>query len=476
VSEPFLLRAEGVTKRFGATQALDAVDLVLKPGEVHALLGPNGAGKSTFIKILDGVYTADSGTFDTAGNAIAIIHQDLGLLPDLTVRENIALGHNGGFRRAGVLIDIRRERALTVEALQQVGLEVAPETPVRDLGLGERTLVAVARAITQDAQVLVLDEVTAGLTAAESEWLFVQVRNFVARGGGVVVVSHRLQEIVENCDTVTLFRDGRIGFQGPTPDLVELHALFAAAAHRENDHESTAAVAAGPVLVDLDGAETAAIGPISLQVRGGEVLGVVGQLTSGLYELGHLIAGTTPLKRGRMTTTARAGRGSARIGFVPEDRWAQGLLGDMDMRANVTLANVAGFRTPLGFLRLRRERDRAIAMVAELDVRPPRPELPVRALSGGNAQKVLMGRAATADPDVFVLCEPTRGVDVTTRHAIYDFVRRARADGAAVVIITMDVDDALAVADRISVMRDGGLAAAADRAEVDAETLLAQTA
>jgi ribose transport system ATP-binding protein len=454
-----LLEVQDLHKSFGRNHALRGVDLAVRAGELHALLGANGAGKSTLIKILDGLERPDSGVIEvegqplrTAGHRIGVIHQNLGLIDTLTVQENLLLSHPR--TRGPGLLKARAERTAARAALDRIELDLDLDAPLSDLGLGQKSLVAVARLLDAEARILILDEVTAALTRKESDFVLEQLKKVAGAGAGVLVVTHRLHEVAHHCDWVTLLDEGLVGYSAATPTLEEIQRLFvgraseAAPAARRAGHSA-------PPLVSLDRCSTRLAGPVDLEVRGGEVVGLIGTLSSNLYEIGHMITGSGAVIGGHCRVGKRDGApGSGRVSFVPEERRAQGLVSLHDVRSNICIGSLP-MLSRSGWVNTRREAAAGERMVGELNVQPAETSLPIEALSGGNQQKVLMARAALRDSDVYVLCEPTLGVDLTTRRAIYEFIRKVRDAGAAVVIITIDPEDALAVSDRIGVVEAG---------------------
>jgi ribose transport system ATP-binding protein len=466
------LSVTGIRKSFGPNVALDGVSLTVEPGRIRGLLGANGAGKSTLIKILSGVYSADAGMVKLAPGPAGVpgrlgfVHQDLGLVEALTIRENMMLGRPSG-RRFGVFLDRRAELASVIEELARMNLDVDPETPIAACSLGVKSLVAVARMLAEQATVLFLDEVTAALTRAESDWLLTEVRRFVDDGGAAVVVSHRLHEVVEHCDDVTLLRNGQVVYDGPTPSVAELHRLFVS--HGSGFTRGPAAKF-GPLAVRMAGVVSPGIGPVDLQVRGGEVVSLVGPLSSNIYSLGHVIAGVSKITSGTLEILNRDG-GQGTVAFVPEDRRKQAVLPGLEVRSNLSVGNLMSLST-FGMVGGRRESSQADALMIDLNVQPPDANYQVLGLSGGNQQKVVFGRAKMRHPDVYVLCEPTRGVDIATRTAMYEFIDQVSRQGAAVIILTIDVDDALAVGDRIGVVNAGRIESLRPRSEVTAAEVL----
>lgn len=456
-----LLSVRGVKKAFGATEVLKGIDFGVARGEVHGLLGPNGAGKSTVIKILAGIERADAGEIIIDGlplargrEKIGVIHQDLGLVDALTVRENLLLT-TPRTRFAG-LIAARRERVEAERSLNQVGLDLHPDTPLAELGLGEKSLIAVARLLSFESQLLILDEITAALTHSESQFVLGRVREIASGGASVIVVTHRLREVTDFADAVTFIEDGKIGFSGPTPSPADLRHLFTSRSEEYIPPTRPEAADERPTLVSLKGARGGGVGPVDLEIKGGEVFGLVGTLASNLFGIGHLVAGQVACTDGKREVKDREGGPGGRVAFVPEDRRTQGMLTNLDVAFNATISSLAEI-SRFGMIVPSKEHAAVGRTIEELDVRPKDPSIRIDSLSGGNAQKVIVGRAAMSDPDVYVLCEPTRGVDVATREAIYDFVAQVSNEGAAVLVITIDPEDALQMSHRIGVAESGSI-------------------
>ncbi|MTD12531.1 ATP-binding cassette domain-containing protein [Nakamurella sp. YIM 132087] len=473
---PPTLSVHGLRKSFGIKRVLDDVSFRIRPGTLHALLGANGAGKSTLIKILTGIERSDAGEISVRGaeggpGRIGVIHQDLGLVSSMSVADNLYLVPGAGpLHRVSPSGDVRRARV----QLAGVNVEVDPRRELGSLSLGERTMVAISRLFERDEpDLIILDEVTAALNRVESDWLLGRVREFVDRGGAAMVVTHRLHEVTTHCDEVTVLRDGKVVRTGPVPALPDLHDDLAAGDITTQEPVDAGAAASGAVVLAATAATTAAVGPISLDVRAGEVVAVVGALSSRLYEIGHLLAGIVGPVSGRVVVSAPAG-GPGRAALLPEERLTQGVLTGLTVADNAVLDTRPRGRTGLwrGVNRRRGLRT-ASEVVERMNVRPEGCEgMPMLALSGGNQQKVLLGRIALQEPDLYVLCEPTRGVDLPTRAAIRRFVLERKAEGAAVVVATIDVDDALAVADRLAIAENGRLVSVVDRAGVQLDDLL----
>jgi ribose transport system ATP-binding protein len=440
---------ENVTKSFDATQALRGVSLTIDSGEFVGLVGPNGAGKSTLIKILDGVYAPDSGTF-TAGR-VGVVHQDLALIDSLTVTENLRLGQPP-LRSVPPLLSAVRERDFCREALRAVGLgdELAHRS-VERLSLGERTLVAIARTLARGAELIVVDEATSTLPPRESQWLIDTLKARKLAGAAVLMVSHKLAEILSCADRCVVLVDGQVTADEPIGrvDLATLTRLMSRSGDSAAGTARASAVASGSPLLSLDGASTALAGPFTLDVRPGEIVGITGLVGSGLYELALLASGRTRAVAG----SVRTARG-VRTGFLPPDRSTQANFPAESVGWNLTIGGLRRWRSRLGTLDHAGELAGVRALIGELDVRPRDSEARMASLSGGNQQKVLLGRMLLAQAGCVVLCEPTRGVDVQARRDIYRLIGEMAARGIGVLIVSSDTEDLLALADRVGVVEN----------------------
>ncbi|MFJ6940227.1 sugar ABC transporter ATP-binding protein [Streptomyces sp. NPDC101132] len=488
-----LVRTRGLGKRFGGTVALEAVSLDVHRGSVLALLGPNGAGKSTLIKVLAGVHRADAGSVTVAGHPLgseaatarmSFIHQDPGLVEWMTVAENIALG-TGYARRRG-LISWRRTRERCAEALGIVAGHLDPGARIADLAPAERSLVALARALARRAELFVLDEPTATLPAADCARLFGVLHALRDRGHGVLYVTHRLDEVYRVADAFAVLRDGRLVSRGPLagygPDRLVRDiagglpagrtavggtpAGRAAAGGMPAGRGPAAAVPGGgrPVL-RLDAVRTGRTGPVSLQLAPGEILGMVGLTGAGHMDLGRALAGALPRRGGRVlldgrpydprSVAAAVGRG---VGFVAVDRQEEGSAPDLTVRENF-LANPRAAGVPAWrWLSPRRERREAAALIDRFGVRPRDGEVPFATLSGGNQQKVVLGRWLRGRPRLLILEEPTASVDVGAKASVHRLLDEAAADGLAVLLVSTDFEEVADLCHRALVFVRGTVA------------------
>ena len=455
-----LLEMRDVRKRFGGVEALRGVDLDLEAGEVHALVGENGAGKSTLMKVLSGALAPDAGSVRLGGAplrlrsvteaqraGIVMVYQELTLVPDLSVAENLALG------KLPPLVAYGRLRARARELLAQMGLQIAPEALVRSLGAGEQQLVAVARAFAQRARVMVFDEPTATLSAAEVEQLFRLIRRLREERVAVAYISHRLEEIFELADRVTVLRDGaRVATAARaelTPARVvelmvgrEVHA-YQRTPHRLEEHLGTFEV------------EAPGLAPLSLELRRGEVVGLAGVVGSGRTEALEAMFGLRGAARWQGRTLHRPADALARgVFLVPADRKSQGLVLGLAARENVVLSVLRRLQR-LGVMRRREERRLADGWFGRLSVRPPDPERPAGTFSGGNQQKLVLAKGLATAPAVLLLEEPTRGVDVATRQELYALLDGLAREGLGLVVSSSDTGELCGLCDRLLVFRGG---------------------
>jgi general nucleoside transport system ATP-binding protein len=491
-SSTLALRMTGVTKRFGPVVANDGIDLDLRRGEVLGLLGENGAGKSTLMNILYGLVQADAGTIEVEGRPVAMsspanalahgigmVHQHFMLIPAFSVVENLVLGEEPS--RRGVL-DRGRARAAVIELAARFGLDVDADARVGDLGVAARQRVEILRALYRGARILILDEPTAVLTPLESDRLFAVLSGMARDGMSIVLISHKLNELLAVTGRITVLRDGRVVRTEVTAGATAA-GLATLMVGRETTLDLDVAPArrsAQPFLAvrglrDRGGR----LAPIDLDVHGGEIVGLAGVDGSGQAELTQAVCGLLALAEGSVAVGGRdvtdasvPARLAAGLGYVPDDRSDEGLVLDLPVYENAVLRRV---RRPavrrLGLLSPRRMREHARAIVEQSDVRPSGVEQPARSLSGGNQQKLLMGRELADDPRVLVVSQPTRGVDIAASRAIHRRLLAAREAGRAVLLNSLDLDEVKLLSDRILVMFDGRIVGELRRGEATDEAL-----
>lgn len=468
-----LLSARSVCKRFGGTQALDRVSLQVGAGEIVALLGENGAGKSTLIKLLAGVYAPDAGSIsyrgrDATGHVrrlpIAFIHQDLGLIDWMTVSENMCLAL--GYPRRLGLIDWDAAAGRAERALGQLGVSIDPHERVGRLGRTERSLVAIARALATEAELIVLDEPTASLPADEVARLFAALRRLRDRGVGMIYVSHRLDEVFEIADRMVVLRDGRVVADKPVAGATARHVILAIIGREPAQVFRRSERRQDRVRLALEGLWTRAVGPVSCRVRAGEVVGLVGLRGAGQDAIGRALFGVHPVASGRVlldgVPVSPASPGEAMragIMLVSGDRVGESAVANMSVRENLFLNPTAAGRGDLRPIRPRRETDAARALGARVGLRPNDPDLPIETLSGGNQQKVVVGRWLHLGGAVYVFEDPTAGVDVGAKADIYRLFDAALQAGAAILIASTDFEEVANVCHRALVFDRGRVVA-----------------
>jgi ABC-type sugar transport system ATPase subunit len=486
-----LLAARQVSKAFGGVHALRRVDFEVRAGEVHALVGQNGAGKSTLIRILSGALSPDAGEIVYEGRAVelsspraaqdmgvATVYQDPLVYPDLNVVENIFMGRE--LRDRFGQIDWGAEHARAVQIFAELGVTPSflPE-PIGRLSIGLQQLVLIAKALSYASKVIILDEPTAILTQGETERLFSVVRRLRDARLGVIYISHRLEELPLIADRVTVIRDGEVRGTLPVREasrdrLIELMAGQVGRAARDSRPETGAVVLAVRNLT-----VPPRVTDVSFEVRRGEVLGMFGLVGSGRTDIAHALFGITRPVRGRILLDGREASPASPadalargIAYLPEDRKAQGLFLRLPVRAELSVAILRWLRRALGLVNRPQEERVGRELVAALAIRTPSLESPASALSGGNQQKVLLGRWLARQPTVLILDEPTRGVDVAAKEEIHDRIFRLAASGVAVIVISSELPEIIKVSDRILVMHEGRVTAIVDRSGATSEALL----
>jgi ABC-type uncharacterized transport system ATPase subunit len=475
----------GIIKRFGPLVANAGVDFELRRAEIHALLGENGAGKTTLMRILDGLYQPDAGEIfingrpadiqsprDAIGLGIGMVTQHFALVPTLSVAENVVLGYTDGFRLEPAAIQRR-----VAAAAERFGITVDPGVLVRHLSVGEQQLIEILKALYRDTQVLILDEPTAVLIPQEVEALFETLERLRGDGLSIIFISHKLHEVMAVCDRITVLRDGHL------VGTVDKAATSQAELARMMVGRETFGVTGqgqrqfGPVRLSIEGLSARdsqglpAVRDVSLAVRAGEILGIAGVSGNGQTELTHVLAGTLHPTAGRIIVGGQDLTGAdpdavvaAGVGRIPEDRHA-GLIGDLTVAENLALEHLAEF-VSRGTLEHRRIRQHAEELIAEYQIKAS-PTDPARTLSGGNMQKVLLARTLARDPRVVIAAQPTRGLDVGATEYVWRRLLEQRDRGAAVLLVSEDLDEILALADRIAVMYEGEIVGTVPATDTD---------
>jgi rhamnose transport system ATP-binding protein len=487
---PPIFQVQHVSKSFGGVQALKDVHFEIYPGEVHALLGENGAGKSTLIKIMTGVHQPDAGelfldgqpirfanTREAQEHGVAAIYQEPSLFPDLDVAENILVGRQP---LRGGRVDWKRMYQEAGELLGRLGLPLDPRTKARELSVAQQQVVEIARALSINAKVLIMDEPTSSLTLSEVEELFTIVRQLRQSSTAIVFISHRLEELFALVDRVTILRDGAyVGTRAmtdvTTDDLIRLMV-----GRTLNELFPKQAVEPGAVALEVQGLGVEGVfSDISFQLRRGEILGMAGLIGAGRTNVARALFGTEPATTGtikldgKLVTISNPDTAMALgIGYVPEDRKEHGVVLQMGIGQNITLPIIATFAR-LGWLDEKRELEAATAQAQKLEVKMASVEQPVGQLSGGNQQKVVLAKWLGTLPRVLILDEPTRGIDVGTKAAVHALMSGLAAQGIAILMISSELPEVLGMSDRILVMREGRLTGQFSRAEATQEKLMA---
>jgi rhamnose transport system ATP-binding protein len=491
-----VLELRHAAKSFGAVRALIDGSVELRPGEVHALLGENGAGKSTLVKILAGVHQPDGGTLSVGGRevtlhgpaaareaGIAVIYQEPTLFPDLTVAENMFIGRQPlkkGYGLSGRRIDRRSMHDEAAAIFTRLGVPLDPARPARGLSIADQQVVEIGKALSLNARVIVMDEPTAALSAAETGRLFEVIRTLQAQGAAVLFISHRLEEVFAICTRVTVMRDGSHVL---TSDLAGLTAadLVRAMVGRElaeRPPEAAGAQPGDPVLVVERLTREGVFTGISFTVRSGEIVALAGLVGSGRSEVARAVFGIDRYDAGQVTVSGRVLKKAspvsamaAGIGFVPEDRRQQGLVMDMSVQQNVALASLGNLEKG-GLIRASAERAMATDWAARLKIKYGRLTDPVSMLSGGNQQKVVLAKWLGRKPGLLIVDEPTRGIDVGTKAEVHNLLIELARGGVGVLMISSELPEVLGVSDRVLVMREGALVAEFSHAEASEEAIM----
>lgn len=497
VDDSVVMRARGITKSYGATRALKGVDFSIRKGTVTVLFGENGAGKSTLMKILSGVEPPTSGTLeldgeplqlrdtvDAASHGIAIIHQELSLAPNLNVRDNIYMGREQA--RGGVLIDYAAENATTVRLMERLEEYLDPKTLVGDLRLGQQQIVEIARALAGNARVLIMDEPTSALSGSEVEVLFKLIRELTAENVAIVYISHHLEEALEIADHAVVFRDGDLVAIGDRNDI-DLGWVISNMVGRDvgklspdllDEFGEPVLALENIVIADPSNPARLAVDDLSLEVRAGEVVCLYGLMGAGRTELLEALAGRIPIQSGTVTLKGKtigretiAERIELGLALVPEDRQRDGLVQTMSVGENASLANLLTFVKGV-LIHRRRERESINKAIADVRVKTSGPSAAISSLSGGNQQKVVISKILMTEPDVILLDEPSRGIDVGAKAEIFGLMAREAKRGLGVLFATSEVGEALGVSNRVIVLSKGRIVGEFNPAHTDREGLM----
>ncbi len=485
-----LLELEKVDKAFSGTRVLEGVDFTIRAGSIVALAGENGAGKSTLMKIIAGIYQSDAGTMRYQGRevhftsarqsmdaGIAIIHQELNLLPALSVGENLFLGREPVDRSGR--IQWSAIEAQTRYWLLQLKQDINPHEIIANLSIAQQQMVEIARALSMNAEVIIMDEPTDALTEVETGILFDVVDGLREQGKGMVFISHRLGEIFQMCDHIAVLRDGAMVHQGPVSEIDE-DTLIRHMVGRELSRQYPYVEAnPGPVRLRVDRLCAKGVSDVSFTVDAGEVVGFAGLVGAGRTELGKAIYGANPASAGTLSIdgsevrlqTPRDGV-RAGIGYVTEDRKHEGLIQSHGLRRNMSLAALFRFSGPLGTLGKKAEREAITGYINTFSIKAHGIDAMVSQLSGGNQQKVSIAKSLMPRPRILILDEPTRGVDVGAKREIYNLINDLKSQGLSILLMSSDMPELLGISDRILVLSNSRLTGSFDHGEADQESIM----
>ena len=489
MSQP-LISARGIGKSFAAVEVLRDVDLDLMPGEIHALLGENGAGKSTFAKILAGVHRPSQGHLEMAGAVvdvaspivaqklgITLIHQEPISFPDLSVAENLVLGrHHGGWLSPVPWAQMVRDARAIMEVL---GVRIDVTRLMRGLSIADQQMVEIARALASDARVIIMDEPTAPLTPKEAETLFAIARRLRDEGRTIIFISHRLEEVRALCDRVTIFRDGNKVVTGTIAALTDADIIRHMIGRSLKEYMYKQGTVIGDVALEVLGLTLPGVfSDISFTVRKGEIVGLGGLVGAGRTDVARALFGVAPAATGRIVVNGRevsiaepSQAIALGLAFVPEDRAAAGIFRSLGVEENITAA-VPGKISAMGVIRRGVERALAAASVGKLSIRLASLRQPIGELSGGNQQKAILARWLLTDPQVLILDEPTRGIDIGVKAEFYDMIGALAVSGCAILLISSELPELLALCDRVLVMSEGRLTADLARGQATQESIM----
>ena len=491
-----ILSARNVTKVYPGTRALDSVDFDVRRGKVNVLIGENGAGKSTLMKILAGVERASDGklllegkpvrhadTIEAEKDGIVIIYQELNLFPNLSIAENIFAGREKA--RNGIHIDHRAQEAEARSLLARLQHDLDPKTLVGELRIGEQQIVEIAKALSRDAKILIMDEPSSALSDSETEVLFKIIGELKASGVSIVYISHRLEELLRIGDYITVLRDGKLRASAPRSDVDLPWIIRHMTGGMNIDVGSDESRKIGEPYFELRGVSLPRVGggwtvdKVSLRLRRGEILGLYGLIGAGRSELFECIMAARPEATGEivingktLTTSDIAGRISDGIALIPEDRQREGLIQNLSVASNMTISSLGRFTK---FFRiLDAEEDREVdGRIKQLSIKVSSRDASIGSLSGGNQQKVVIGKGLLACPKVLLMDEPTRGIDVAAKGDVFRIVRALASDGMGVILVTSELKEILAISDRIIVLSKGRVTGTFDRSEATEEKLVA---
>ncbi|WP_078435139.1 sugar ABC transporter ATP-binding protein [Metabacillus halosaccharovorans] len=484
------LRMSGICKSFGAVQVLKDAGIHVKEKEIHALMGENGAGKSTLMKILTGVYTKDTGDIeingelfeltsikDSENKKIAFIHQELNVLNEMSIVDNMFLGKEKKNKLG--LIDKKAMVKIAKEKLQMLGLDIDPSTLIKDISIGSRQLVEIAKALLMDAELIIMDEPTAALTDKEIALLFKIIRELRDKGVSFVYISHRMEEIFDICDEITIMRDGAYIGQKTIKETSFDEIVSMMVGYDLDERFPRIEISPGETILSVkDLSQKGKFENVSFDVRKGEILGFSGLMGSGRTEVMHAIFGSTKFDSGEIHISGKKVNISSPIvakrmglGFITEDRKNEGLILDFSVRDNMALPSLSSFANNK-LIEDRSIRSMVEEFIGKLKVKTASQEISVGKLSGGNQQKIVIAKWLITNPKILILDEPTRGVDVGAKKEIYEIINQLKKAGVAIIIVSSELPEILGICDRIAVMHEKKLVKIFNRDEATQESVM----
>lgn len=490
--DEILLSVNKVSKSFPGVKALREVDFYVKKGEVHALIGENGAGKSTLMKIILGKYSMTSGSMtfkgkpyrpasphDALSQGVSMIHQEISLVPTLSVAENIWIGREQRFSRVKGFYNKQAQRMAAADILRQLGLNLDPDAEVARLSVAEMQMVEIARAVSYDADIVIMDEPTSALTSAEIDKLYEIIADLKRRGKSVIFISHKLEEIFRICDSITVFRDGQFIARHDAAEITQSQLVSLMVGREMKDVYPKTKVSIGPPVLEVKRFNRAGkFSDVNFTVHAGEILGFAGLVGSGRTEMMQALFGIDPKdsgevyvhgKRVEICNSTQAIR--HKLSMVTEDRLRRGAIHLLPVQYNTSIAYLPGICRK-GFINKAQEVEDCTDMVRKLSVKTPSLQTEMTLLSGGNQQKVIIGKWLLTEPDVLILDEPTRGIDVGAKAEIYRLIGQLASQGKAIIMISSELPELMGISDRIHVVKGGRIVAEYSRSEFDSEKIM----
>ena len=484
----YILEMLDISKSFPGVQALKGVDLKVRPGTVHALMGENGAGKSTLMKCLIGMQPPTSGTIiykgqpvqfknvnDALHSGISMIHQELNPVTERSVMENVWLGREP--LHGGMFIDYKQMRQDTVALMQTLNMDIDPDTKMGDLSVGKMQMIEIAKAVSYDSSIVIMDEPTSALTQKETNQLFTIIRQLKEKNVAIIYISHKMDEIFEICDEVTIFRDGEF-VAADRLENMSIDELITKMVGRElTEMFPKIECPIGEPILRIENLSSGSLfKDVSFEVRRGEILGFAGLVGAGRTEIVETIFGLHPVTSGKIFIHGKEVQIHSpedaikhKIALLTEDRRASGVVGVLGVNDNMTLAKLASYGLPLHHKIMRQDVDEYIQ---KLNIKTPSPETRIENLSGGNQQKVLVARWLLTDPDILFVDEPTRGIDVGAKAEIHTLISQLAGQGKAIIMISSEMPEVLGMSDRVIIMHEGHLTGILDRSEATQELVL----